>query len=193
MRLCFLCRLSFQKDRSKKNRCIFCKILYTIKQGSKERSNHTTERKEAMQVEIQLDAACTEPQVIIRTAQMDDAVQALAKRISDTPPQMLTGSRDGVIEILNPSELIRIFADGGKTVAVTENGTYDLRLRLYEAEERLPHSSFVRISKSEIVNLHKVKSFDLSFTGTICIRFLNDTVTYVSRRYVREIKQILGV
>lgn len=146
-----------------------------------------------MQVEIQLDAACTEPQVIIRTAQMDDAVQALAKRISDTPPQMLTGSRDGVIEILNPSELIRIFADGGKTVAVTENGTYDLRLRLYEAEERLPHSSFVRISKSEIVNLHKVKSFDLSFTGTICIRFLNDTVTYVSRRYVREIKQILGV
>lgn len=146
-----------------------------------------------MQVEIQLDAACTEPQVIIRTAQMDDAVQALAKRISDTPPQMLTGSRDGVIEILNPSELIRIFADGGKTVAVTENGTYDLRLRLYEAEERLPHSSFVRISKSEIVNLHKVKSFDLSFTGTICIRFSNDTVTYVSRRYVREIKQILGV
>ncbi len=146
-----------------------------------------------MQVEIQLDAACTEPQVIIRTAQVDDAVQALAKRISDTPPQMLTGSRDGVIEILNPSELIRIFADGGKTVAVTENGMYDLRLRLYEAEERLPHSSFVRISKSEIVNLHKVKSFDLSFTGTICIRFLNDTVTYVSRRYVREIKQILGV
>lgn len=146
-----------------------------------------------MQVEIQLDAACTEPQVIIRTAQMDDAVQALAKRISDTPPQLLTGSRDGTIEILNPSELIRIFADGGKTVAVTENGTYDLRLRLYEAEERLPHSSFVRISKSEIVNLHKVKSFDLSFSGTICIRFLNDTVTYVSRRYVREIKQILGV
>lgn len=146
-----------------------------------------------MKVEIQVDAACTEPQVIIRTAQMDDAVQALAKRISDTPPQLLTGSRDGAIEILNPSELIRIFADGGKTVAVTENGTYDLRLRLYEAEERLPHSSFVRISKSEIVNLHKVKSFDLSFTGTICIRFLNDTVTYVSRRYVREIKQILGV
>lgn len=146
-----------------------------------------------MQVEIQLDAACTEPQVIIRTAQVDDAVQSLAKRISDTPPQLLTGSRDGTIEILNPSELIRIFADGGKTVAVTENGMYDLRLRLYEAEERLPHSSFVRISKSEIVNLHKVKSFDLSFTGTICIRFLNDMVTYVSRRYVREIKQILGV
>ena len=146
-----------------------------------------------MQVEIQLDAACTEPQVIIRTAQVDDAVQSLAKRISDTPPQLLTGSRDGTIEILNPSELIRIFADGGKTVADTENGTYDLRLRLYEAEGRLPHSSFVRISKSEIVNLHKVKSFDLSFTGTICIRFLNDTVTYVSRRYVREIKQILGV
>ncbi len=146
-----------------------------------------------MKVEIQLDASCAEPHVIIRTAEVTDAVRAMAESISESPVQLLTGSKNGEIEILKPSELIRIFTDGGKTVAVTENGTYDLRLRLYEAEQRLYGSRFVRISKSEIVNLHKVKSFDLSFTGTICIRFLNGGVTYVSRRYVQEIKRILGV
>lgn len=146
-----------------------------------------------MKVEIQLDAACIEPKVIIRTAEITDTVRAVAESIAESPVQILTGYKNGVVEILKPSELIRVFTDGGKTIAVTESGTYDLRLRLYEAEHRLRGSRFVRISKSEIVNLNKVKSFDLSFSGTICIRFSNGAVTYVSRRYVHEIKQILGV
>ena len=52
---------------------------------------------------------------------------------------------------------------------------------------------FIRISKSEIVNLKMVDSLDLSFIGTICIKLKNGTNTYVSRRYVKKIKQILGI
>ena len=73
------------------------------------------------------------------------------------------------------------------------NGTYQIRLRLYEAEERLDNSKFVRISNSEIVNLKKVKSLDLSFVGTICMELSNGTVSYVSRRYVSKIKKVLGL
>ena len=63
----------------------------------------------------------------------------------------------------------------------------------YEAEQRLAKCSFVRISNSDIVNLKKVKGFDLSFVGTICVSLSNGTVTYVSRRYVAKIKQLLGL
>ena len=62
-----------------------------------------------------------------------------------------------------------------------------------EAEERLDNSKFVRISNSEIVNLKKVKSLDLSFVGTICMELSNGTVSYVSRRYVSKIKKVLGL
>lgn len=75
----------------------------------------------------------------------------------------------------------------------TVDGEYQLRLRLYELEERLDKDDFVRISNSEIINLKRVKGFDLSYTGTICVFFQNDTVTYVSRRYVKKIKQVLGI
>lgn len=54
-------------------------------------------------------------------------------------------------------------------------------------------SEEVQNPNSEIINLKKVKSFDLSFAGTVCVEFLNGTVTYVSRRYVPKIKKILGV
>ena len=82
---------------------------------------------------------------------------------------------------------------GGKVYAETKNDAFLLRLRLYEAEQRLANASFVRISNSEIINLKKVRGFDLSFTGTICVSLSNGTVTYVSRRYVAKIKQLLGL
>ena len=90
-------------------------------------------------------------------------------------------------------QIYRIVASEGKVYAVTDEGEYQLRLRLYELENRLDKGSFVRISNSEIINLKRVKGFDLSLAGTICVRLTNGMVTYVSRRYVARIKQVLGI
>ena len=95
--------------------------------------------------------------------------------------------------MLEPSDIYRVFAISGKVFAETNHGEYALRLRLYEVEQRLDSQFFVRISNSDIVNLKQVKNFDLSFTGTICITLSNGTITYVSRRSVVKIKQLLGI
>ncbi len=146
-----------------------------------------------MQVEIKIDASCERPKVVILTPQMTDEIHLLVKRISEESPQVLSGFRDEKLEVLEQAEILRIYAESGKVLAVTAAGEYTLRLRLYELEERLDKSLFVRISHSEIINLKKVKSFDLSFTGSICVSLVNGTVTYVSRRYVHKIKQVLGI
>lgn len=146
-----------------------------------------------MQVEIKIDRSCTEPIVIIRTAAMTEEIDLLLNKLSEKAPQIISGSKDTKIEVLDENDLIRIYAGAGKVFAVTDNGEYNLRLRLYEMEERLNPKQFVRISHSEIINLKKVKNFDLSFTGTICVEFTNGSVTYVSRRYVAKIKKILGM
>ena len=96
-------------------------------------------------------------------------------------------------EVLEQGEIIRIYAASGKVFAVTNRGEYTMRLRLYEVEERLNPDQFVRISNSEIINLKRVKNFDLSFTGTICVELTNGTTAFVSRRYVSKIKKILGI
>lgn len=146
-----------------------------------------------MELEVKIDEKYPEPKVLILTASMTREVQALIQKLSEQEPQLLTGSREDRLEILEEGGLIRIYASGGKVLAVTEQGEYTLRQRLYELEAQLDSRWFVRISNSEIINLKKVKNFDLSLTGTICVKLSNGTKAYVSRRYVPKIKKILGI
>lgn len=146
-----------------------------------------------MQVEIKIDSSYTDPKIIILTASMTDEVSSIVKKLSENVSQIIPGYKDEKIEILEPADLIRIYANSGKVFAVTGKGEYTLQLRLYEAEERLPSNQFIRISNSEIINLKKVNNFDLSFTGTICVKLSNGITTYVSRRYVAKLKKILGL
>ncbi len=146
-----------------------------------------------MQIEVKIDGSYTEPKVIILTASMTEDINAILNKLQDPSPQIISGIKDNKIEVIEQADLIRIYASTGNVFAVTHKAEYVLRLRLYEIEERLPPHQFVRISNSEIINLKKVNCFDLNFTGTICVKLANGTITYVSRRYVSKLKKILGI
>jgi DNA-binding LytR/AlgR family response regulator len=144
-------------------------------------------------VEVKLDSTVNEIKVIIITDKLSEEVDEIVQKLSDTKPQMVAGFSDDTVTVLNPDDIVRIYAANGKVYAVAGSEEYVLRLRLYELEERLKHNSFVRISNSEIINLKKVKNFDLSFAGTICVILINGESTFVSRRYVSKIKGVLGI
>ncbi len=146
-----------------------------------------------MELEVKIDSSYIEPKVIILTASMTDEVNIILNKLSNFAPQIISGSKDNKIEVIEQADLIRIYASAGKVIAVTHKGEYTLRLRLYEIEELLPPNQFVRISNSEIINLKKVNNFDLSLTGTICVKLTNGTTTYASRRCVSKLKKILGI
>ncbi len=146
-----------------------------------------------MKIEVRIDADCTETKVIIVAEKMTDEVSALMQRLSGEAPQGLIGYENDVALLLEATDIIRIYAAVGKVFAVTDKKEYILRLRLYEAEEKLNGKCFVRISNSEIINIKKTKKFDLSTAGTICVALSNGDVCFVSRRYVTKIKKTLGI
>ena len=146
-----------------------------------------------MKVEIKTEPGCGEPRVIIICEDIDEEIRALLAKINTAVPQVLTGFREGSAQILPEDDVYRVYTAKGKVYAVTGEGEYSLRPRLYELAERLERQSFARISNTEIINLKKVRNFDLSFTGTICVIFDDGTTTFVSRRYVGKIKQVLGI
>lgn len=146
-----------------------------------------------MKIEIKIEENCAETKVVIVTDKMTEEISELAQLLSEETPQGLIGYRDNFAEFLELSEIVRIYASNGKVYAESEQQVYQLRFRLYEMEEKLNKKTFVRISNSEIVNLKKVKKFDLNLAGTICVLLSNGKVAYVSRRFVSKIKQTLGL
>lgn len=146
-----------------------------------------------MQIEVKIDENMLDTKVIIVTKRVDETVNELVRRISGEQPQFITGFSGDSVKILEQENILRVYASNGKVYAVTEGKEYALRLRLYEAEGRLDKTRFVRISNSEIVNLRKVKNFDLSYTGTIRVSLTDGTISFVSRRYVSKIKAVLGI
>ena len=146
-----------------------------------------------MRVDLKLDSVYIEPLAVIYTAEITDEVTEAVKRLKETGSDIITGFTDERAEILSPDDIYRVYSENQKVLAVTEKGTFRLRMRLYQAEERLSGRKFVRISNSEIINLNKTANFDLSFAGTIQVKLKNGDTTFVSRRYVSEIKRILGI
>ena len=124
-----------------------------------------------MQVEIKIDEQCLEPKIVIVTREVTDEINEIVKSLSCDSHMRIVGFQESCAEILQQENIERVFASDGKVIAQTDTGEYVLRLRLYEAEQRLNRHSFVRISNSEIINLKKVKGFDLlMFHGVMSLK-----------------------
>lgn len=144
-----------------------------------------------MKVELKIEPGRQEPEIVILAGAASEELDRLVRELSGLalgPVPVWLGDK---ALLLQQVEFLRFFADGKGVSAQTAEGVYSVRLRLYELEERLDPRRFVRISNSEIVNLDKVTALDLSLTGTIRMTLDGTVTAYVSRRYVKKIKETL--
>lgn len=73
----------------------------------------------------------------------------------------------------------------------TGSKIYEAKKRLYELEEMLP-KQFVRVSKSVIMNLKQVEYYSPIANGLMKATFYNGEETYISRKYLRLLRAIIG-
>ena len=147
-----------------------------------------------MKVELRIDPSLRRTQVVVHAPANTPEVQELVRRLSaEGVVPTITAFRGSEALILSLGDILRFFADGKGVSCQTAGGVYAVRQRLYELEEELEGTRFVRVSHSEIVDLNKVSALDLSITGTIKMTLEGNVTVYVSRRYVKKIKQVLGL
>lgn len=144
-----------------------------------------------MKVTVIIDPGQGEPEVTITAPALTDQVKALAARLEGGG--ILIGWQGDTAVPLGEDVILRCYGEEKGVKVQTTRGVFDLRERLYELEARLDRHTFVRISHSEIVNLRKITALDLALTGTIRITLAEETVCYVSRRYVKKIREALGL
>ena len=146
-----------------------------------------------MNVEVVLEPERTDIQVTIHAPAATPEVAALAARLLAEARGTVLGFRGAAAVPLDPADILRFYGEDKEVRAQTAAGLYTVRQRLYELEERLAALRFARISHSEIVNLRQVTALDLTLTGAIRVTLSDGTVCWASRRYVRRIKEVLGL
>ncbi|MDR2108087.1 MAG: LytTR family transcriptional regulator [Coriobacteriales bacterium] len=154
-------------------------------------------------LEIIIDEQAKQPRLVLYTAEITDEVRQLTKQLSlqlgaqqgtdARSDGRLLGYREEDVVLLSPDEVYCFFTQGQTVQARLKDSTVRVKHRLYELEEALAGTSFIRISNAEIVNFKKVRSFELSIAGNIGLRLSDGSYSYVSRRRAKAIKEYLGI
>ncbi len=104
----------------------------------------------------------------------------------------IVGYKNKEIVKLFPSDIYCFIVEENKIFAKTNDETFQIKQRIYQLEEILD-DSFIKINQSCIVNLKKVKSFNVSFMGAMMVTLKNGYQDYVSRRQVKIVKERFGI
>lgn len=146
-----------------------------------------------MKIEFDIDEKYRENKIIICTNKITEEIQELVNKIENNKNNKIYGYKNDKIFILEENKIETIYSENKKVFIRYENGDiYESKKRVYELENNLPNK-FVRISNSEIVNFDKVQNLDFKIVGTIILNFYTGKYTYVSRRYVKKIKEYLEI
>lgn len=146
-----------------------------------------------MKIEFDINEKYQEDKIIICTNKITDELQEFVNKLNKEKNNKIYGYKNDKIFILEENKIETIYSENKKVFIRYENGNiYETKKRIYELENNLPNK-FVRISNSEIVNFDKVQNLDFKIVGTIILNFYTDRYTYVSRRYVKKIREYLEI
>ena len=150
--------------------------------------------KNMVDIEVVIDAKCVDPKVTIRTRernrQIENIINAVENAADSEFPLIPANSENGV-ELLSQRDIIRAYTQGRKVVIETGEGSYTAKKNLTGLESDLNPTRFIRISQSEIINIYKVKRFDINIAGTIGVEFESGGKSWASRSCVKALKALL--
>ena len=146
-----------------------------------------------MKIKLDIDPA-NENEVIIKANEFNDDVKSIYDMLnnkSSPSNNHLLLYDDNKEYIININDILFFETELDNVYAHTKDFAFLCKLRLYELEELLP-LSFMRISKSTIINITHVYSIERKLSSTSQVQFNNThKEVYVSRRYYRLLKDKL--
>lgn len=132
-----------------------------------------------------------EEQILIYSHEKTPLIESIERLVEDNSPKLMGYSEKGAT-MLYPDEIYCFISENGKTYAITEKEKLQVKMRLYQLEERLG-KSFIKLNQSCIANISKIRRFEANIYGSLTVVFKNGYKDYVSRRQVKTVKERLGI
>jgi DNA-binding LytR/AlgR family response regulator len=143
-----------------------------------------------MEVEIKQIGPQERELVLIRCRRLTEEVREIEAFVKSRQGS-LTGQRDEKQYEVAVSELYYIESVDGKTFLYTRDAVYETPYRIYELESLLKPKAFLRISKSMLLNLMKIRSIQPAFNGRLTAVLNSGEEVIISRSYVKDLKSAL--
>lgn len=133
-----------------------------------------------------------EEEIIIKCDYVDENMCKLLNRFKQGQNK-LNLYQNGSIMLMEPKDIYYFESVDQRVYAYGQSEVYETKSKLYELEEELPVRDFLRISKSTIINLNKIKSLSPALGGRFEALLKNGEKLIISRQYVSDLKEVLGL
>lgn len=126
----------------------------------------------------------------IRCHQMSGEVREIVSFVKSRQG-VLSGKKDGSICEIAVSDVFYFESVDNRSFIYTSTESYEINMRIYELEEMLNKSAFVRVQKGMILNLMKIKSIKPGLSGRYIAMLKNKEEVVISRNYVSGFRKAL--
>lgn len=123
------------------------------------------------------------------TNKAEALTNTLLMESANYPEKILVQSQNKLVTVA-VEDVIRIEAFGDYSKLITEDKTYLSNYGISTLEEKLNPTIFIRVHRSSIINLNKVKELN-KYTKSYDVVMQNEDVVRVSRGYMDNIKKLM--
>ena len=145
-----------------------------------------------MNVTITENPALDDIEVSVACPRIDERVQRIVAGLNAFD-RKLAGERDGATYRLDIDDVCYAETVDGRTFLYTEDAVYQTPLRLYELEDKLAGTEFVRASKQLLANFDHVVAIRPALNARLQLLLDNGESVMVSRQYAPTIKRKLDL
>ena len=133
-----------------------------------------------------------EVEITIKCGLIDSELEKLISQIR-LYSFSITGKKDGSSYLVRLEDIFYFESIEEKTFIYCDKDVFECDLKLYELEQQLAETHFVRISKSCILNIMKLESVYALLNGKLEAKLSNGEKVVITRHYVQSVKEKLNL
>lgn len=145
-----------------------------------------------MKITVLENQPVVETEIEIKCQKADDAVTRVLSFLNNGI-QKINAYQGDKLYFIDPTDVYYFESVDKRTFVYLDKSVLETPLKLYEVIECGFHQSYFRASKSSIINIDKIKSAIPLLNGNLLIELFNGEKVLISRRYVSDFNQMIGL
>ena len=136
-------------------------------------------------------SSSNENSIIIEYIEWTDELEDICNYIEGRKSQIIGYGENKEVYQIELDQILYFEAVGELVFAYTKTQMYEIKMRLYQIEEATKQNMILRVSKSFLVNIRKIKSVRPALNGRFIATMINGEEVLISRQYAKEVSEAI--